>query len=224
MGSGYFISSKPSHLRQRLSPPPPLHRPVTRDRALGLAALPPLTPATNKAPRTFSGFSELQGKRGGEAHTTKGAHTPRAPATPRSWHPKLPTYRNRLSHTSPATPRPHAAAAAARVRDPPTRPRLCARHVTPAARVRNAELGARRFALHSVPGARRPAPPPEGTNQRGSPAPQAQALLAAAERWAGLPRPSRPGSLPSPWRRARGGVFRGVGGRPVPVNLSRPRN
>ena len=190
MGSGYFISYKPSHLCQRL------HRPVIKDRASGLAALPPLTPATNKAPRTFSGFSELRGKRGGKAHTTKGAHTPRAPATPRSWHPKLPTYRNRVSHTSPATPRPHAAAAAARVRDPPTRAGLCARHVTPAARVRNPELGARRFALHSVPGARRPAPPPEVPNQRGSPAPQGAGAIGcggAAERWAGLSRPSRPG-------------------------------
>lgn len=65
MGSGYLISCKPPHLCQRLSPPPLPHRPVTRHRASGLAALPP---------HTFSGFSVLRGKLGCKAHK-ESAHT-----------------------------------------------------------------------------------------------------------------------------------------------------
>lgn len=73
--------------------------------------------------------------------------------------------------TSPATLRPHAADAAARVRDPPACARLGAHHVTPTQRVRNPELDAPRVRAPLGAGRSPPGPAPGGAQSERQPRP-----------------------------------------------------
>lgn len=164
-------------LRQRLRPPP-----LPRDP-------PPGTGVRARRPRPRPSPFPASQSCGGSARTAR-ARGHQGPGT------RLPTYRNRVPHTGPATPTPHAAAAAARVRDPPACAPLGAHHVTPAPRVRNPGSARPGFAHHSVPGARRPVPPPAVPNQSRSPAPRGAGATGCGGAVGGACRAGKPRPAP----------------------------